>query len=114
MKSKLSLTEFEIRDIKKLCWGNLGEFYLRYQEVLKMSKPWFYCIMQGKETKEDKIANIRKVWDNITTINHSDLKGVFDLLVEMVQKFSASHNIEDWLEIEKWMNKYGTVFKELY
>jgi len=114
MKNTESLTEFEIAELKKICWNNTGEFYSRYREDLRMSQSWFYRAIQGKDVSEEKVQNIQKVLDKIRILNVHDLKNLFDGLIEKVDKFSASHDFEDFVKIEKWMVKYGKIFKELY
>jgi len=114
MKNTDILTEFEIVELKKLCWNNLGEFYSRYRDDLDMSQSWFYRAMQGQAINEYKVQSIQNVLDKIRILNAPDLKDIFEDLVEKVNKFSASHNFEDFVKIEKWMEKYGKVFRNLY
>ena len=114
MKNRDFLTEFEIAELKKVCWNNIGEFYIRYGKDLDMSQSWFYRALQGAEVSEKTVDNVRKVLDKIHILNAPDLKDVFEDIIDKVDTFSKSHDFSDFVKIETWIKKYGPIFKELY
>jgi hypothetical protein len=110
-KSRLTLDD--ISAIKQYCFGNLTEFWTRYEEPLAMARTTFYKIMQGNYVSEEYIDRIARVMAALAIHRESGLKGkLVAELVTRIKKFDKSGMQEDWASIKQMINKYEVILIE--